>query len=96
MLLRRSAAKNKSQQLKAGQDFVQAYAQRLSTLSEQERKIFGMILENQTSREIAETLGNSTRTIEVHRASIFKKMDAASILDLAKHHERYLLTHPSA
>jgi len=86
-----SAAIEKSQQLKAGQDFVQTYEHRLTSLSEQERKIFGMILENQTSREIAETLGNSTRTIEVHRASIFKKMEAASILDLAKHHERYTL-----
>ncbi|MFY8179388.1 MAG: response regulator transcription factor, partial [Limnohabitans sp.] len=80
-----SAAIEKSQQLKAGQDFVQTYEHRLTSLSEQERKIFGMILENQTSREIAETLGNSTRTIEVHRAAIFKKMEAASILDLAKH-----------
>jgi len=86
-----SAAIEKSQQLKAGQDFVQTYEHRLTSLSEQERKIFGMILENQTSREIAETLGNSTRTIEVHRAAIFKKMEAASILDLAKHHERYTL-----
>ena len=51
-----------------------------------------MILENLTSREIAETLGNSTRTIEVHRASIFKKMGATSILDLAKHSERYAMT----
>ena len=86
-----SAAIEKSQQLKAEQDFVQAYEHRLVSLSEQERKVFGMILENQTSREIAETLGNSTRTIEVHRAAIFKKMEAASILDLAKHHERYTL-----
>ena len=86
-----SAAIEKSQQLKAGQDFVQTYEHRLTSLSEQERKSFGMILENQTSREIAETLGNSTRTIEVHRAAIFKKMEAASILDLAKHHERYTL-----
>jgi FixJ family two-component response regulator len=86
-----AAAIEKSQQLKAGQDFVQSYEHRLASLSDQERKILGMILENQTSREIAETLGNSTRTIEVHRASIFKKMEAASILDLAKHHERYAL-----
>jgi DNA-binding NarL/FixJ family response regulator len=51
-----------------------------------------MILDNQTSREIAETLGNSTRTIEVHRAAIFKKMGVTSILDLAKNSERYAIT----
>jgi two-component system response regulator FixJ len=86
-----TAAIEKSQQLKAGEDFVKSYELRLASLSEQERKVFSMILENQTSREIAESLGNSTRTIEVHRAAIFKKLEAASILDLAKHHERYSL-----
>ncbi len=67
------------------------YEHHVALLSEQERKIFGMILDNQTSREIAEILGNSTRTIEVHRASIFKKMGVVSILDLAKNSERYAL-----
>lgn len=87
-----TTALEKSHQIKANQDFITTYEQHEAQLSEQERKIFGMILENLTSREIAETLGNSTRTIEVHRASIFKKMGATSILDLAKHSERYALT----
>jgi FixJ family two-component response regulator len=86
-----SAALEKSYQTKANQDFVAAYEQHKAALSEQERKIFSMILENQTSREIAETLGNSTRTIEVHRAAIFKKMGVTSILDLAKNSERYTI-----
>lgn len=87
-----AAAFEKSHQIKANQDFIDMYERHEATLSEQERKIFGMILANQTSREIAETLGNSTRTIEVHRASIFKKMGVTSILDLAKNSERYALT----
>ena len=87
-----TTALEKSHQIKANQDFITTYEQHEAQLSDQERKIFGMILENQTSREIAETLGNSTRTIEVHRASIFKKMGATSILDLAKHSERYAMT----
>lgn len=87
-----TTALEKSHQIKANQDFITTYEQHEAQLSEQERKIFGMILENLTSREIAETLGNSTRTIEVHRASIFKKMGATSILDLAKHSERYAMT----
>ena len=86
-----SAALEKSYQMKANQDFVATYEQHKAALSEQERKIFSMILENQTSREIAETLGNSTRTIEVHRAAIFKKMGVTSILDLAKNSERYTI-----
>jgi FixJ family two-component response regulator len=87
-----TTALDKSHQIKAGQDFIATYEKHEALLSEQERKILGMILENQTSREIAETLGNSTRTIEVHRASIFKKMGVVSILDLAKNSERYALT----
>ena len=90
-----TAALEKSQQIKATQDFVASYELHVANLSEQERKIYGMILENQTSREIAETLGNSTRTIEVHRASIFKKMEVASILGLAKISERYALLKPN-
>jgi FixJ family two-component response regulator len=86
-----TAAMEKSHQIKANQDFVATYERHEASLSEQERKILGMILDNQTSREIAETLGNSTRTIEVHRASIFKKMGVISILDLAKNSERYAL-----
>lgn len=85
-------ALEKSHQIKANRDFVATYESHEALLSEQERKIFGMILDNLTSREIAETLGNSTRTIEVHRASIFKKMGVTSILDLAKNSERYALT----
>lgn len=86
-----TVALGKSHQIKTDHDFVATYEQHEALLSEQERKIFGMILDNQTSREIAETLGNSTRTIEVHRASIFKKMGATSILDLAKSSERYAM-----
>lgn len=85
------AALEKSYQIKANHDFIAMYEQHEALLSEQERKIFSMILDNQTSREIAEILGNSTRTIEVHRASIFKKMGVVSILDLAKNSERYAL-----
>ncbi len=85
-------ALEKSHQIKANQDFIASYEQHQASLSEQERKIFSMILDNQTSREIAETLGNSTRTIEVHRAAIFKKMGVTSILDLAKNSERYAIT----
>lgn len=84
-----ASALEKSYQIQANLEFIATYEQLESQLSEQERKVFGKILENLTSREIAELLGNSTRTIEVHRASIFKKMGVTSILDLAKNTERY-------
>ena len=49
------------------------------------------MLQNKTSREIAELLGNSSRTIEVHRASILKKMGFDSLLQFAQQNERYEL-----
>lgn len=79
----------KSQALKTQQDFLIDYSHRLSLLTEHEKTVFEMMMRNQTSREIAEHLGNSTRTIEVHRAAVFKKMDVQSVLQLAQQNERY-------
>ena len=84
-------AVDKSQALKSHQDFVVHYTQRLSNLTEQEKIVFDLMMKNLSNREIAEHLGNSTRTIEVHRASIFKKMDVESLLQLAQQNERFVM-----
>jgi DNA-binding CsgD family transcriptional regulator len=36
-------------------------------------------------------MGNSTRTIETHRANIFKKMAVNSALQMAQEQERFVL-----
>jgi len=84
-----SHAIEKSQTIKTQQDFLLDYTNRLLQLTEHEKTVFEMMMRNQTSREIAEHLGNSTRTIEVHRAAVFKKMDVQSVLQLAQQNERY-------
>jgi len=84
-----SHAIEKSQTIKTQQDFLLDYTNRLLQLTEHEKTVFAMMMRNQTSREIAEHLGNSTRTIEVHRAAVFKKMDVQSVLQLAQQNERY-------
>ena len=84
-----SHAIEKSQTIKTQQDFLLDYTNRLLQLTEHEKIVFEMMMRNQTSREIAEHLGNSTRTIEVHRAAVFKKMDVQSVLQLAQQNERY-------
>lgn len=86
-----NVALQKSSQLLAEHNFVRSYLKRQSTLTEQELKICQLILDDMTSREIAESLGNSTRTIEIHRASVFRKMEVSSILELAQQSERYQL-----
>ena len=84
-------ALEKSNALMQQNSFLKDYEQHFATLTEQEKKVCSLILENLTNREIAELLGNSTRTIEIHRASVFKKMHVDSIVDLAKNSERYNL-----
>ena len=42
-------------------------------LSDREKEIAGMIQTGETSREIAEKLKISIRTVEVHRSNIFRK-----------------------
>lgn len=79
----------KSEELKKTIDFLQDYKNLLAQLTEQEKVIMQLLLTNQSSREIAENLGNSTRTVEVHRASIFKKMGVSSLMQLAQLNERF-------
>lgn len=82
-------AAQKSEALKKTFDFLYEFEKLSGQLTEQEKIITQRLLANQTSREIAESLGNSTRTIEVHRASIFKKMGVSSLMQLAQLNERY-------
>ena len=37
-----------------------------------------------SNKEIAEKIGNSVRTVELHRAQVYEKMDVKSGIDLAR------------
>jgi len=78
-----------SEQIKDNFDFTTTFKSRLMKLTEQENIVCKLMLQNKSSREIAELLGNSSRTIEVHRATILKKMGFESLLQFAQQHERY-------
>ena len=41
-----------------------------------------LLVAGQSNKEIARTLGTSPRTIDVHRARVFDKLDADSLPDL--------------
>lgn len=58
------------------------YQKRVSSLTPSERSVMDLLLTGMTSREIASHLHNSKKTIDIHRARIMKKMDAASLRDL--------------
>lgn len=56
---------------------------RFGNLTSKEIAILSLILNGFTNREIATKLGNSSRTIEIHRASIFDKMNVKNAIELA-------------
>ena len=51
-------------------------------LTRREREITGHVISGRTSREIADILGISTRTVEVHRARLMAKLKARNVAEL--------------
>jgi len=61
-----------------------AVQQRLANLSAREREVLELILEGRMNKVIADQLGISMRTVEVHRAHIFEKMGVKTAVELAR------------
>ena len=61
----------------------------LSSLSPREREVLDELLKGHYNKNIAEHLGITPRTVEFHRANIFKKMEVSSAIELAHKLGRY-------
>ncbi|MBB3214179.1 two-component system response regulator DctR [Herbaspirillum sp. Sphag1AN] len=57
---------------------------RLNSLSSREREVLDLILAGKMNKIIADELGISMRTVEVHRAHIFDKMNVKTAVELAR------------
>ena len=57
---------------------------RFATLSKREKEVLSGLLRGQHNKFIANELGISPRTVEVHRANLMKKMLAESLPELVK------------
>ncbi|MBO9537252.1 response regulator [Herbaspirillum sp.] len=57
---------------------------RLAGLSAREREVLDLILAGKMNKVIADELGISMRTVEVHRAHIFDKMNVKTAVELAR------------
>jgi two-component system, LuxR family, response regulator FixJ len=57
---------------------------RLATLSNRERDVLEGLVAGQANKQIAYDLGISPRTIEIYRANLMTKMQAASLSDLVR------------
>ena len=60
-----------------------AVARRLAELTERERDVMRLVVEGRPNKLIADELAISVRTVEVHRARVFEKMDVRSAVELA-------------
>jgi two-component system, LuxR family, response regulator DctR len=58
-------------------------AQWLSELTEREREVMQLVIEGKPNKLVADALGISVRTVEVHRARVFDKMNVKSAVELA-------------
>jgi two-component system response regulator DctR len=55
----------------------------LAELTEREREVMRLVIEGRPNKLIADALDISVRTVEVHRARVFEKMDVKSAVELA-------------
>ena len=62
---------------------VAARARRLAELTERERDVMWLVIKGRPNKLIADALDISVRTVEVHRARVFEKMDVRSAVELA-------------
>ncbi|MEO8857987.1 MAG: response regulator [Burkholderiaceae bacterium] len=61
----------------------EAVARKMADLTERERSVMRLVTEGLTNKLIAEQLYISVRTVEVHRARVFDKMNVKSAVELA-------------
>ncbi len=58
-------------------------AQSLAELTEREREVMQLVIDGKPNKLVADALGISVRTVEVHRARVFDKMNVKSAVELA-------------
>ncbi len=61
----------------------ESVARRLAELTDRERDVMRLVVEGRPNKLIADELDISVRTVEVHRARIFEKMEVRSAVELA-------------
>lgn len=66
----------------AKRDHRLACRKRLAELTEREREVMRLVTQGQPNKLIADALDISVRTVEVHRARVFEKMEVKSAVEL--------------
>ena len=61
-----------------------APAHPLATLTRRERQIFDLTIAGRRTRELAQELGISARTVETHRCRVLRKLGAHNAVELMR------------
>lgn len=61
---------------------------RYDSLTPRERQVMGLVVEGLLNKQTAARLGTAEITVKIHRASVMKKMKAASVADLVRMAEK--------
>lgn len=62
----------------------QGVVRRLADITEREREVLRLVIDGRPNKLIADELNISVRTVEVHRARVFEKMEVKSAVELAR------------
>jgi FixJ family two-component response regulator len=62
----------------------QAVAPRFASLTPRELEVLDLMVAGKKNRQIAEQLGISTKTLDIHRANILRKMQTKTVADLVR------------
>jgi FixJ family two-component response regulator len=84
LLVRVQEALEQSSLMQKKTEALESVASRLAALTAREREIMALAIAGHTSKEIAQRLAISYRTVEIHRAHIMQKTGANNVLELAR------------
>jgi FixJ family two-component response regulator len=77
---------------RAGERALAALRERFETLTPREREVMTEVLKGRLNKQIAGDIGVSEVTVKAHRGQVMRKMQASSLLDLARMAEKLKLT----
>src|SRR4029077_5261908 len=71
---------------------ISALRARFETLTPREREVMALVVTGRLNKQIAYEIGISEITVKVHRGQVMRKMEAASLPDLARMADRLNIT----
>lgn len=78
------ACLQKCEQAQSEQVQHQEAAEKIGRLTRRERQVMELLVQGHQNRVIAENLGISPRTVEIHRARVMEKLEAQSLSDVVR------------